>query len=99
MRSAASSWVWIAAEMIWLMLLGLTSGQQGHVTLIAAPHLYLLAAFLVAIQFTPLVLPLANGPRLYRGIVLAVVVLIAVIWAVASLVKAGEAAEGGEKPE
>ncbi len=89
----------VVAEVVWLLLVGFVAGQKRQIALTAAPHLYLIAAFLVAIQFTQVVLPLAEGPRLHRGIIIAVTVLIALIWAVVSLVRAGEATEGSEGGE
>lgn len=89
----------VAAEVIWLVLLGFTGGHLRRVVDIAAPHLYLAAALLVAIQFTQVMLPVTGGPRLHRGIVLAVVVLIAIIWAVVAIVRAPERPAGGEGVE
>ncbi len=89
----------VVAEVLWLLLIGFVAGQRRQVALTAAPHLYLLSAFLVAIQFAHLVVPLAGGPRLYRGIVLAVAVVIAVLCAVASLRRSPRVSEGGEGSE
>jgi len=85
----------LAFEVVWLMLLGFVSASKRRILETAAPHLYLLAAFLVAIQFSNVVLPLAEGPRLHRGIVLAVVVVIAILWAVVAMLRSARHSQGG----
>jgi len=85
----------LAFEVVWLVLLGFVSASKRRILEAAAPHLYLLAAFLVAIQLSKVVLPLAEGPRLHRGIMLAVVVVIGVLWAVICMLKSARQSQGG----
>lgn len=88
----------VIAEATWIMLVAWTRGQDRADAVAVAPHLFFMAALLVAIQFSPQVLSL-ELTRAHKIIIVLLVTGVAIIWIGAGTLVAGRLAkeEGGSK--
>ena len=86
----------VVAELLWMLLAAWATREDRAIALAAAPHAYLVAASLVAIQFSSVVLPLGDASRSWKSLIVIAVLLLALAWTVArSLARPARGAQGG----
>lgn len=72
----------IISEVVWMLLAAWSAGEARVLALAASPHVFLLGAALVTVQFTPLVLAL-SVTRTAKFIIVGILTLAAVLWVIA----------------
>jgi hypothetical protein len=85
-----------ASEMIWMALACWSGGEDRKRILAAAPHLYLLASALIAIQFAPLIVGL-NLTRTHKAILALVMGAIVFIGLATDSARRARALRGGHE--
>ncbi len=71
----------VIAELSWMLLVTWATGEDRAIALAAAPHAYLVAMSLVAIQFSSVVLSFGDASRWWKALIVIAVLLAGLAWA------------------